>query len=305
MASRGFCSRFRSEVSIAMASLLGVPTAAATGQSTLSKMATFDLQWMGLFLLAGGFPLPPLSYLGFAGLNLYAAGSMTYFGVKAGLQAMLVLANTYLSAYYPKLWWLGYLLILNPWYVFDIVQMFSPAFEKDGFKVPFLHTPIGHGGKGKMTPALLALAIGAMSAGAYSLVNILPTELQAAYKPILNSAFVTVGTVATVAGGGVTSMLVLPQAMASLKSSMAEAGTAMAAATPAPAPSGAQTGGGADPIPSLNEVADKIMNGSLNKLQTGGGSEDVGAKIFLGTLAVAALGGISLALIRSKAVSTG
>lgn len=259
---------------------------------------------MGLFLLAGGFPLPPFSYLGFAGLNLYAAGSMTYFGVKAGLQAMLVLADTYIKAYYPKLWWLGYLLILNPWYVFDIVQMFSPAFEKDGFKVPFLHTPIGNGGKGKMTPALLALAVGAMSAGAYSLVNILPTELQAAYKPILNSAFVTVGTVATVAGGGVTSMLVLPQAMASLKSSMAEAGTAMAAATPAPTPaSGAQTGGGTDPIPSLNEVADKIMNGSLNKVQAGGG-EDVGAKIFLGTLAVAALGGISLALIRSKAVST-
>ena len=160
-----------------------------------------------------------------------------------------------------------------------------------------------------MTPALLALAVGAMSAGAYSLVNILPTELQAAYKPILNSAFVTVGTVATVAGGGVTSMLVLPQAMSSLKSSMAEAGTAMAAATPAPAPapapSGAQTGGGVDPVPSLNEVADKIMNGSLNKVQAGGGSEEVGAKIFLGTLAVAALGGISLALIRSKAVSTG
>ena len=289
----------------AAASLLGVPTTSsvtAAGQSSITQYANFDLQWFGLFVLAGGFPLPPLSYLGLAGLNLYAAGSMTYFGVKAGLQALLGLANTYIHAYYPKLWWLGYLMVLNPWYVFDLVQMFSPAFAKDGFKVPFMHTPIGHGAKGKMTPALLALAIGAMSVGSYSLINMLPVELQASYKPILNSVFLTVGTLATVTGGGLTSMLVLPQAYSAIKTSLGQAGTAIAA-TPAPAPAATpavQKGGG---IPSLSEIAQKIENGNIT-VQTGGGN-DPSATVFLGTLAVAALGGISLALIRSKAVSPG
>jgi hypothetical protein len=282
--------------------LLGVPTVASTqeaGKSALSEYFTFDLQWFGLFILAGGFPLPPFSFLGFGGLNLYAVGSMTYFGVKAGLQTLLTLANTYLLAYYPKLWWVGYLLVLNPWYVFDLVQMFSPAFAKEGFKVPFMNIPIG--AKGKMTPALAALAVGAMSVGSYSLINMLPVELQASYKPLLNSVFLTVGTLVTITGGGLSSMLVLPQAYNAIKASLAEAGV-KAAATPAPvAPvaTGAQTGGGA---PSLSEVAQKIEAGNI-KLQAGGGS-DPSAAIFLGTLGVAALGGISLALIRSKAVSS-
>ena len=306
--------------------LLGVPTVASTqaaGQSALTQYFNFNLQWFGLFILAGGFPLPPFSYLGFAGLNLYAVGSMAYFGVKAGLQTMLTLANTYLLAYYPKLWWVGYLLVLNPWYVFDLIQMFSPAFPKEGFKVPFFHTPLG--ATGKMTPALVALAVGAMSVGSYSLINMLPVELQASYKPLLNSIFLTVGTLATITGGGLSSMLVLPQAYSAIKSSLGEAGAA-AAATPvpkpvvpvvpapvapvapvasapvAPAASAPQTGGG---IPSLSEVARKIEAGKIT-LQDGGGggSSDPSATVFLGTLGVAALGGISLALIRSKAVSS-
>lgn len=284
-----------------MASLLGVPTVssvASTGQSALSSYFEFDLGWFGLFILAGGFPLPPFSYLGFAGLNLYAVGSTTYFGVKAGLQALLGLANTYINAYYPKLWWLGYLMVLNPWYVFDLVQMFSPAFAEEGFKVPLFHTPLGS--TAKMSGALAALAVGAMSAGSYSLMNMLPVELQASYKPILNSVFLTVGTLATVTGGGMTSMLVLPQAFGAIKSSLAEAGTAIAA-TPVPVASGpaVQKGGG---IPSLSEVAQNIDTDKI-QVQMGGGS-DPSATIFLGTLVVAALGGISLALIRSKAVSS-
>jgi len=338
--------------------VIKVPTVASTraaGETAIGQYFNFNLPWFGLFILAGGFPLPPFSYLGFAGLNLYAVGSMAYFSVKAGLQALLTLANTYILAYYPKLWWLGYLLVLNPWYVFDLVQMFSPAFAKDGFKVPLYHTPLGNGGTGKMTPALIALIVGAMSVGSYSLLNMLPPEMQASYKPLLNTFFLTVGTLATLTGGGLTSMLVLPQAYTAIKASLGEARTAFAAtpvpvatpiasaptavaapiapvappltppptATPAAAsapeaasaaasapeaasaaasapsdPSGAQKGGG---HPSLSEVAQKIEAGNIN-VQAGGG--DSSASIFLGTLGVAALGGISLALIRSKAVSS-
>jgi len=250
--------------------------------------------WFGLFILAGGVPFPPLSYLGFGGLNLWAVGSMTYFGMKAGLQAMLVLANTYVTAYYPKLWWIGYLMVLNPWYVFDLIQMFSPAFAAEGFKVPLLHTPIGNGGTGTVTAALLAAAIALLCSGAYSLINLLPPELQVTYKPIMNSIFLAIGGVTALGGGSIGSMLVIPKIMSAIKGNISEAGAAVAALPPASAP---QTGGG---VPSLGDVANRII-----KQRGGGGDSDIGANIFLGTLAVAALGGISLALIRMKAVSTG
>jgi hypothetical protein len=274
----------------------GTPlTADAAAKSSANKLMSYftgKASWFGLFLLAGGFPFPPMSYLGLGGLNLWAAGSMTYFAMKAGLQAVLTVANMFIEAYYPNLWWLGYLLVLNPWYVFDIVQMFSPAFAAEGFKVPFLHTPIGRGGTGQMSVAIWAAAIALLCSGAYSFLNFLPPQLKATYKPILNTVFLGMGAVTALAGGSIGSMVVLPQIMTSIKANISEVSTPAAPA---------QKGGG---MPSLATVANKIMENKIKPIQTGGG-EDMGAEIFMGALAVAALGGISLALIRSKAVSTG
>jgi len=287
------------------AALLGAtPSIGSVQTSGMSGITSFiqkgfSVGWFGLFILAGGVPFPPLSYLGFGGLNLWAVGSMTYFAMKAGLQAMCVLANTYVTAYYPNLWWVGYLMVLNPWYVFDLVQMFSPAFAAEGFKVPLLHTPIGHGGTGTVTAALLAAAIALLCSGAYSLISLLPSELQVTYKPIMNSVFLAIGGITALGGGSIGSMLVIPKIMSAIKGNISDAGAAVAALPP---PSGPQAGGGG--IPSLGDVANNIINGAE---QSGGGGDgpDIGANIFLGTLVVAALGGISLALIRTKAVSTG
>jgi hypothetical protein len=281
----------------AAGSVTGAPltadAAAAASQKTIMSYFNGKVSWFGLFLLAGGFPFPPMSYLGLGGLNLWASGSMTYFAVKAGLQAVLTVANMFIEIYYPKLWWFGYLLVLNPWYVFDIVQMFSPAFAAEGFKVPFLHTPIGHGGTGQMTPAIWAAAIALLCSGAYSFLNFLPPQLKAAYKPILNTVFLAFGAVTALAGGSIGGMVVLPQIMSSIKGSISQATAAAAAPPPA------QKGGG---MPSLADVANNILDDKI-KVQGGGGKD--GAELFLGGLAVAALGGISLALIRSKAVSSG
>lgn len=268
----------------------------------LSKYIPFNVEWFGLFILAGGIPIPPFSYLGYGGLNLWAAGSLMYFAMKAATQAILVLINTFVTVYYPGLWWVGYLLFLNPWYLFDILQMFSPAFAKEGFKVPFTHfnpkKPLGKqvdisGNKtfagGTVTAALLAASLALLGAGTYGLLNLLPPSITSGYKPIINSIFAVLGGV-TALGGGSAGIMMLPQLMGSLKTNSAE----FTAAT-------AQKGGSAE-LPSLDEVANRILE--HKPLQSGGGeSEDLSSNIFIGILTLVTLGGISLALVRSKAES--
>jgi hypothetical protein len=307
---RDFSSRFRSEVSVAMAAaLFGEPSVSSietSGQNTLLSYLKFDLKWFGLFLLAGGFPFPPFSYLGFGGLNLWAAGSMKYFAMKAGLQTIITVGNMYLKAYFPHLWWVQYLLVLNPWYMFDLIQMFSPAFENEGFKVPLYHTPIGNGATGKMTPVLAAAVAGLLGTGIYGFMDILPPEIKVTYKPILNNIMLAVGATTAIAGGGIGTMMAIPKIMEAMRGNSAQASTALASLSsgPTPGPAIKQAGGGEENnngIPSLGDVANDILNN-----QRGGGVKgvDYGSSIFLGILVLSALGGMSLALIRSKSVSS-
>lgn len=312
---RDFSSRFRSEVSVAMAALLGLTPSVgdvqSMGQASFLSFLNFDLKWFGLFLLAGGIPFPPISHLGYGAMNLWAVGSMTYFGMKAGLQAILVVAGMFIKAYYPSLWWLRYLIVLNPWYVFDIIQLFDPEFEKKGFRVPFLHTPIGHGGTGKMTPALATAIMGLLGTGAYSLMDFLPPEIRVTYKPILDNIFLVVGATTALAGGGIGTMLVIPKIMEAVKGNISQASTAVANLPPPTQGSGPvvkQTGGGENAnhgVPSLGDVANDILNNE-DPVQSGGGVKrgDYSSSIFMGILMLTALGGISLALIRSKSVSS-
>lgn len=298
---------------MASALLNGVMGAATTSTSSFSLASYFpiSIEWFGLFILAGGIPIPPFSYLGFGGMNLWATNAMTWFFVKAGLQATLVLGNTFLTTYYPNLWWLGYLLVLNPWYVFDIIQMFSPAFPYEGYKVPFTtfnpakpmssspRAPDGNGGMtfayGKITPALLAAILAMLGTGTYGFLNMLPPSVTATYKPVINIIFSVIGGVTALAGGGVASMVALPNIINSLRSSTTELKAGLASTvTPAP-----MKGGGNTNLPSIEEVANKI----LKKSQSGGSFEDISSSIFLAALSFVTIGGISLALIRSSAES--
>jgi hypothetical protein len=280
--------------------------------------------WLTLFILAGGIPFPPFSYLGMGGVNLLAVGSTTWFGIKAGFQFFLTLVNIFITAYFPKLWWLGWLLMLNPWYIFDLLQMFSPAFAHEGFKIPFtlfdpkkpLHSKAydnGEGGltyaKGSVGPAVILVAAGLTCVGAYSLVNMLPPAIQNSWKPMMNTAFAIIGGVTAVAGGGIGGMMALPTLMGSLKSGASQvAAIAPAVVAPAPAPVASapapapavQQGGGE--LPSLATVANNILNGTQTLNQAGGG-EDLSTNLFLGSLTLVTMGGLGLALIRSKADS--
>ena len=299
---------------MASALLNGAMGAATTSTSSFSLASYFPIsvEWFGLFILAGGVPIPPFSYLGFGGMNLWATNAMTWFFVKAGLQAMLVLGNTFLTTYYPHLWWVGYLLVLNPWYVFDLIQMFSPAFAYEGYKVPFTTfnpakpmsslNPVsdGDGGftraHGTITPALLAAILAMLGTGTYGFLNMLPPSVTATYKPVINIIFTVIGGITALAGGGIASMVALPGLISSLKSSTTEFKAGLASSAQ---PSAPMKGGGNTNLPSIEEVANKI----LKKSQSGGSFEDVSSGIFMAALSFVTIGGISLALIRSSAES--
>jgi len=218
---------------------------------------------------------------------------------------MLVLANTFITVFYPNLWWVGYLLILNPWYVFDIIQMFSPAFAYEGYKVPFTTfnpaKPLSAATKdasgnytraiGHVSPALFAAALALVGSGTYGLVNMLPSVITATYKPILNMVMTVLGGITALAGTG-ASIMMLPNLISNFNKSQEELKAATATL---------QTGGG--DLPSLADVAQKIMKKENH--QTGGAIdvEDASSMLFVGSLALVTFAGISLALVRSKGLS--
>ena len=186
--------------------------------------------------------------------------------------------------------------------------MFSPAFSYEGYKLPFTKfnpaKPISTAekdasgnytrGTGKVNAALFAAALALVGAGTYGLVNMLPSVLTTAYKPILNTIMTVFGGITALAGGG-AGMMMLPSMMSSLSKNQAEYTAATATAAPV------QKGGG--DLPSLADVAEKIVN--KENLQTGGSMEieDASSMLFVGSLTFVTLAGISLALVRSKGVS--
>lgn len=291
----------------------GIPTADSAKTSAMKPLTDFinngiQVDRIGLAFLSGIIPIPPLSYLGYGGLNLWAVGSLKYCAMKAGLQAFCSMAQTFVTAYYPKLWFLGYLLAYNPWYVFDILQLFSPTFAQEGFKVPFFNTKVSTSATpsaGKVTAPILAAAIALLCSGAYNLLSYFPESIQKAWKPAMNMVFLAIGGVTALAGGGIGGVVVLPQIMSALKGESKSLSDAIAPPPPPPmpsAPSAPQAGGG-EPLPSLGDIANRIMKDEIGcPTQSGGALGDSTANIFLGSLVIAALGGIALALVRNKPI---
>lgn len=318
--------------------LTGVSTVSSIkdqGQSTLKKIFTegITIPWIALLVLAGAIPFPPFNYWGFGGVNLIAAGSKSWAAAKAAVSAACTVAGKYMKLYYPSLWPIRMLIEANPWYIFDLIQLFSPAFDVEGFKVPFIGTQV-RPADGQYTVGGVAIgsALALFSLGGYNLLQSLPPQIVGAAKPTFEMIFKVIGGATVVGGGGLSAYVALPGIISSLKGDAKEIRENLApgpAATPpasgassvaAPPASGAQQvggGGTGGSIPSLHEIADGIL-GSMRDtpapyrsgILTGGASgsstassPDIGSSIFLGTLAVAALGGISLALVRSKTAS--
>jgi hypothetical protein len=275
---------------------------------------------IALFFLAGGIPIAPFSFWGYGAVNLMAAGAMGWTALKAVLQLAMVLANKIVGAYYPNLWWVGWLLVLNPWYVFDLVQLFSPAFPTEGFKVPFYGASIRPtDGVYRINAIVLGLMLGLVTLGGFSLISYLPPQIVGAARPTLELIFKVIGGIAAVTSGGV-GMLVLPKLFSSIRNDASQISTAIATPTPAVAsgPSAPLTqkggAGQGSVIPSLRDVAAGMLGpdprgdpGSYrSQVITGGGRKAAGgpsktdSMLFVSILGMSALAGLALAVVRSK-----
>ena len=242
---------------------------------------------------------------GVNGINLLATNSMGWAAAKAGVNFMCQTISAVLALHLPG-WWTPYLKAIlyyaNPWFVFDILQVYNPKFKDEGYKIPFWNkqTDSVLEKKGKRTNANVgytdlsgtttyglmgAIPIGAMLVlllpAFYTMSANFPPELSAKMNPILDSITSVGGAVAGIAGGGIGSFVLLPKLISSLQTS---ASSIMAGGAEE------QTGGG---IPTINEVAEKMLK------QSGGGT-DPESGVFMGILAITVLGGISLAVARRK-----
>jgi hypothetical protein len=245
---------------------------------------------------------------GVNGINLLASNSMGWAAAKAALNFMCQTMSQLLSIYLPG-WWSPYLKAIlyyaNPWFVFDILQVYNPKFKDEGYKIPFWNkqtdSVLEKKGKrknvnigftdasGVVSYGLMgAIPIGAMAVlllpAFYTMSANFPPELSAKMNPVLDM-ITSVGTaIAGIAGGGIGTFVLLPKLMSSLQTgtaSIMSGGESI------------QTGGG---IPSVNELAE-------NMLKQSGGGTDPESGVFMGILAITVLGGLSLAVIRRKGLS--
>jgi hypothetical protein len=266
----------------------------------------------------------PFSSLGEYGMNLLVGGGGTSSGIAMGAKAATSVGSTIISnwiqATRPALWPIIWLFKANPWYVFDILQTLSPAFEKDGYKIPFMLPSTGRPpiaapkGEGKLTKVSLSMIVGIIGASVYMLLQRLPPVVLGAAKPVLDIVAVVIGGFGALSIGGIGAMTVLPKIWTELRSTGGQLRTAIetapaAASGPAPAAPAAQAGGGhvGSQMPPLGEVASHLLGPDVapysSGIMSGGGSGSAGpdadALFFWFTLMLVAGGGIALAASRT------
>jgi hypothetical protein len=290
------------------------------GLANIDKFLTDGLpigRW-ALFFLAGAIPMLPFSSLGEYGVNLLVGGNAVAAGAKAAASIGFTIAKNWLEATRPALWPVLWILKANPWYVFDILQTLSPAFVKDGYKIPFMKPSTGRAplaaakGEGKLTKVSLMMIIGIIGASFYALLQKLPPVVLGTAKPVLDIVSIVIGAGGALSLGGIGAMTVLPKIWGELRASGGELRKGVetaAAATPVPAPAPAQAGGGhvGSQMPPLREVASHLLGPDVapysSGILSGGGGAARGPKpdalFFWFTLMLVAGGGIALAASRS------
>lgn len=327
----------------ALTSILGMggppPSLATSGQSVIKRFfaSGYEIGFFGLLFLAGGFLLPPFDALGYLGVNLFAVGAPMFGLLKGAFTAGITFAVKYLKLYYPNLWPVTFMLSINPWFVYDLIQTWSPAFAQEGYKIPLTYRQLGGGTKGaepgpkgRITPMVVGMIIAAFAYGGYRLMDYLPKEIVGTAGPMLQKVFLITGGVTALTGGGMTALVALPEITSALRGALtspapvpppaggfveggfvdgiapASTGPALAATGPilpaAPTATAPQVGGrAASSFPSLEEVAKGI-------LQMGGAAQKEAdmrafAPLFLGGLGAIIAGGISLAVLRNRGAS--
>jgi hypothetical protein len=278
-------------------------------------------RWTLLFL-TGVIPMLPFSSLGEYGVNLLVGGggvkAGAAMGAKAAFSAGSSVISNWLQATRPALWPIIWLFKANPWYVFDILQTLSPAFEKDGYKIPFAKPTTGRpalaaaGGVGKLTKISLSMIVGIIGASLYLLMQRLPPVVLGAAKPILDIVAIAIGGLGALSLGGFGFLTAFPNILSGVGKAAGELSNVVATAPPAAASAPAapvQAGGGhvGSQMPPLGEVASHLLGPDVapysSGIMSGGGGGSAGpgadALFFWFTLMLVAGGGIALAASRT------
>ena len=292
---------------------------------------------IGLLFLCGLLPLPiaPFTTIGEYGVNLLAGGSAVMAGFKSITQIAFTVIHNFIKGFYPSVWPIVWLTKYSPWFLFDILQTMSPAFEKDGYKIPFMKPATGRepiaakGGVAKINLVTVPVIVGILSLGSYTLLQRLPASITGSAKPILDIIVMVVGGASALSLGGIGGMMVIPQLLEGLKTSGGELKQALTtpaaasgAASGADAASGAASGaavqqGGAQNVtghvgsqmPPLREIAGHMLGPSekgdpapyRSGILSGGGrrSPVTDGLFFWLTLFIVAGGGMALAATRA------
>ena len=277
---------------------------------------------------------------GVNGVNLVASNSSFWALGKAAFNVLCIGLYDIIAIYFAGKWWLPALKALlryaNPWYVFDMIQVFNPKFKDIGYKIPFLNKrantnkekgaklvtgDIGYIQRGSSGADTITYGSFYKAAGAaavfllpalYTLFDNLPAELKGKVQPLLDSVVSVGGMITAVAGGGIGTFILLPQLATSLQGNFAklmaggsEEGEANALpnleATVDATDTNAQLGGGG--VPSIEELANSLLKNKSTAQGGGGASVDTESATFMGLLGITILGGISLAVLRRKRLS--
>ena len=303
------------------------PSLATSGQSVIKRFfsAGFEIGFMGLLFLAGGLLIPPFDALGQLGVNLFAVGAPMFGLLKGAFMAMITFAVKYLKLYYPGLWPVTFMLSINPWFIYDLIQTWSPAFPQEGYRIPLTYKSIGGGvsgpeggPKGRITPVVIGMIIAAFAYGGYKLIDYLPKEITGNAGPMIQRIFLITGGVTAATGGGLTALVAVPEMVSALKGTLASptaaapepTATGSVTTTPAPTVTGptvpVQTGGtkfkSVDiELPSLEEVSKRLLK-QLGAEDNNEQARSI-APLFLSGLGVIVVGGLSLAVLRNRGAS--
>ena len=326
----------------------GVPAASSSSASTSTDLFSkgFVLPWWAHIFITGIFPmLILLPYIGptlfnffytfgVNGINLLATNSMTWAVAKAAFNMSCQAMAEMIAIESTGEWWLpavkAILYYANPWFVFDIIQIYNPDFRKQGYKIPFANIQTDASLKPGSTTALKDSDIGytvdpsgvsilysktldskgvqktgyTTSYGkmstipiAASIALLLPAmyTMTSFFPPELQAKVKPVLDTILTVGGGITAIagggIGSFVLLPNLIGSVQTGITGlMAGGDPKPM----QTGGGG--LPSIQQLAKSMLRPAPTR-------EDDESKFFLGVLAFTIFGGISLAVIRQKGLS--
>lgn len=164
---------------------------------------------------------------------------------------------------------------------------------------------------GQMSPALFGMMLLYIYPCFTEMMSMFPPEIQAMMNPWLSWAITATGAImgltATIAGG---TILAVPGALGTVKKLFTS--QAGGSEESVPEPVAPMTGGGKQTagakLPDINDVIQETLNNTKDEmpfLQGGGGALDTDeSTVFLGSLTIASLVGIGLAVMRNKKLSS-